>query len=277
MSPSPAALHITILGSGTCVPSLARSACAVLVSTGTQRVLLDVGPGTMRRLLESGDTIEHVDHLFLSHFHPDHSGELATFLFASKYPDTRRHLRPLHVAGGPGMKDFFQRLEALYGHWVRLEDNGFRLTEWPAKPSGPMREGDLDISTAPVTHNPESVAIRLTHRSGASVVYTGDTAPCEALMTLAGGTDMLISEAAVPAGQSVPGHMTPAEAGDMAARAGVGHLVLTHFYPECEQADITADARRTWQGPLTLATDLLKLTVRSRTSVQGNDKEPSLI
>lgn len=263
MSLPPAAMHITILGSGTCVPSLMRSACAVLVSTDIQRVLLDVGPGTMRRLLESGNTIESVNHIFLSHFHPDHSGELAAFLFASKYPANRLRKRPLHLAGGSGVTDFFQRLEALYGHWIRLADDGFRLTQWPAHPSGPVTEGDLDIRTTPVAHNPESVAIRITHRTGGSVVYSGDTAACEELVTLARGTDVLICEAAVPAGQACPGHMTPAEAGDMAARAGVGHLVLTHFYPECEQMDIAADARRSWLGPLTLATDLLQLTVPS--------------
>ncbi|MFZ1200995.1 MAG: MBL fold metallo-hydrolase, partial [Desulfobacterales bacterium] len=82
----PRQMTVTILGSGTCVPSLKRSSCAVLVETGTSVVLLDSGAGTMRRLLETGRTIFELSHIFYSHFHPDHSGELAPLLFATKYP-----------------------------------------------------------------------------------------------------------------------------------------------------------------------------------------------
>ncbi|MFH1984028.1 MAG: ribonuclease Z [Pseudomonadota bacterium] len=261
MTPQSAALQIIILGSGTCVPSLVRSACAILVSTGMQHILLDLGPGTLRRLLESGHLPDQIDHILLSHFHPDHSGELAAFLFASKYPEQHQRQRPLHLAGGQGMADFFQRLEALYGHWIRLDEDLFRLTEWPPDPSAPMKTGEIEIRTAPVAHNPESVAIRITDSAGRSVVYSGDTAPCDGLVSLAQNADMMICEAAIPPGQTGSGHLTPAQAGHMATRAGVRHLVLTHFYPECERADIAADARRTWLGPLTLATDLLRLTV----------------
>ncbi len=261
MTPTAPAIQIVILGSGTCVPSLTRSACAILVVTPAQHILLDVGPGTLRRLLEAGHHMALVDHIFLSHFHPDHTGELATFLFASKYPADRRRATPLHLAGGPGMAEFFKRLESLYGHWIRLDDGGFKLTEWPPEPSDPLTEGDIVIQTAPVAHNPESVAIRLSRPNGPAMVYSGDTAPCQALVSLAQGADLLICEAAAPAGQTVPGHMSPAEAGEIATRARVGHLMLTHFYPECDRADPVSDARRSWKGPLTLATDLLQLTV----------------
>ena len=66
-------LTVTILGSGTCVPSLQRGSCSVLVQIGNQHLLFDSGPGTMRRLLEAGTTIFDLDYLFYSHFHPDHS------------------------------------------------------------------------------------------------------------------------------------------------------------------------------------------------------------
>ncbi len=86
---------ITILGSGTCVPSLQRSSCSVLVEIGNQKLLFDVGPGTMRRLLEAGQSIFDISHIFLSHFHPDHSGELVPFLFATQYPDKNQRKKRL--------------------------------------------------------------------------------------------------------------------------------------------------------------------------------------
>jgi len=87
---APPGTRVTILGSGTCVPSLTRSACAVLLETSGSRLLFDLGPGTMRRLLEAGVTIEEIDWIVLSHFHPDHSAELAPYLFASRYGDEPR-------------------------------------------------------------------------------------------------------------------------------------------------------------------------------------------
>ena len=54
----------TILGSGTCVPSLTRSACAVLVERDEEKLLFDAGPGTMHRLLESGVTIFELGTIF---------------------------------------------------------------------------------------------------------------------------------------------------------------------------------------------------------------------
>ncbi|MBW2649381.1 MAG: MBL fold metallo-hydrolase, partial [Deltaproteobacteria bacterium] len=51
---------ITILGSGTCVPSLSRSSCSVLMEMGGAKLVFDMGTGTMRRLLESGVTIGEV-------------------------------------------------------------------------------------------------------------------------------------------------------------------------------------------------------------------------
>ena len=94
-------ISVTILGSGTCVPSLRRSACSLFIKTGNNALLFDSGPGTMRRLLESGTEIFDISFLFYSHLHPDHTGELVPFLFANKYPDGQRRKRPLHIVAPP--------------------------------------------------------------------------------------------------------------------------------------------------------------------------------
>ena len=261
MSSRVSAMTVTILGSGTCVPSLKRSACAALVSIDTQRILLDIGPGTSRRLLEAGVEVFDITHLFLTHFHPDHSGELAAFLFANKYPDGRRRQRPLCVAGGPGLGTFFENLTRLYGHWIQLDDPLFQLMEFKDSNSTGHPFTGFSVQTAPMAHNPESVAFRITDPSGSSMVYSGDTDVCESLVELSRGANLLVCESATPEAHKTRGHLTPAEAGRIAQQAGVGSLVLTHFYPECDGADIAGEARRTWSGPLTLAEDLLTIPV----------------
>jgi len=101
---------VTILGSGTCVPSLSRSACSVLIESGHTRLLLDTGPGTMRRLLETGTTIFDISFIFYSHLHPDHTAELVPFLFATKYPGNHSRQKPLTVIAGKGFSKFFKDL-----------------------------------------------------------------------------------------------------------------------------------------------------------------------
>lgn len=254
-------IRVTVLGSGTCVPSLARSSCALLMQIGERQLVFDTGPGTMRRLLEAGTDIYRIDYLFYSHFHPDHSAELVPLLFANKYPDAARRRRPLTIVGGPGLKRFFAGLEAVYGHWIVLGDEVIEFIEWdPDTLSGVAGEG-FKVTAAPVAHNPESVAFRVETPSGASVVYSGDTDYSDRLVGLARQAGLLVCESAMPDEEKIPGHLTPALAGRLATEAGVGRLMLTHFYPACDGADIAAQCRRTYRGPLLLAEDLMTVTV----------------
>jgi len=252
---------VTVLGSGTCVPSLTRSACAVLMQVGRQRLVFDAGPGTMRRLLEAGTDIYHIDYLLLSHFHPDHTAELVPLLFANKYPDAGRRRKRLTVVGGPGLKRFFAALVAVYGHWIQLAAEMIHFIELGDRPENELQGEGFRITAAAVVHNPESLAYRVEIPSGASVVYSGDTDYADRLVTLAHQAGLLICESAVPDEEKIPGHLTPALAGRIASEAAVKQLMLTHFYPACDQVDVAAQCRRTYQGPLLLAEDLLTVAV----------------
>jgi ribonuclease BN (tRNA processing enzyme) len=93
------------------------------------------------------------------------------------------------------------------------------------------------------------------------VAYSGDTDFCENAVILARGADLFICESALPDGMKVEGHLTPSLAGKIATEAGVKKLLLTHFYPECESVDIEAQCRKTYNGPLILASDLMIVDV----------------
>ena len=54
-------------------------------------------------------------------------------------------------------------------------------------------------------------------------------------------------------------HLTPSLAGEIATRANVKKLILTHFYPDCENANIEKECRKTYNGPLVLAEDLMTI------------------
>ncbi len=261
MSADKSGIIVTILGSGTCVPSLQRSSCSVLMQIGPTRLLFDSGPGTMRRLLEAETTIFDLDYIVYSHFHPDHSAELVPLIFATKYPDGNRRQFPLTIIAGRGLTDFFAGLKAVYGEWIELADGLLQFIELDNRISDSRNFNNFAIESAPVDHNPESVAYRVTGADGSSVVYSGDTDFSENLIELAKNADLLICESALPDSKRVKGHLTPSMAGEMATRAGVKKLVLTHFYPDCESVDITQECRKTYEGPLLLAEDLMEITV----------------
>jgi len=123
-------------------------------------------------------------------------------------------------------------------------------------------EGDhFKICSAPVEHNQESIAYKIISPGGQSAVYSGDTDYSDNLVKLAKDTDIFICESAHPDDLKTKGHLTPSEAGKIAAFAGVRKLVLTHFYPECEKADIEKECRKTYNGPLILAEDLMEIEV----------------
>lgn len=253
-------LSVVVLGSGTCVPSLRRSACSVFMETGDAGLLFDMGPGTMRRLLETGREIFDVTHIFLSHFHPDHTGELVPFIFATKYPDATRRIKPLTLMGGKGLSVFLDGLSRVYGNWIELPTDIFRVMEFDTTGPDSHAFEAFQVDTAPTAHNPESIAFRITASSGRSTVYSGDTDFSEHLIRLAHQTDLLICEAALPDRMKVEKHLTPSLAGEIARRASVKRLMLTHFYPPCDAADIRGECRKTFSGPLLLAEDLMAVT-----------------
>jgi ribonuclease BN (tRNA processing enzyme) len=252
---------VTILGSGTCVPSLKRSACSVMVDIGNTKLLFDSGPGTMRRLLETNTTIFDIAYIFYSHFHPDHTAEFVPFLFATKYPDMNQRQTPLTVVAGWGFSDFFAALKSVYGKWIELAPGLLKLIELDNKSRDSRQFNGFSVESAPVEHNEESIAYRITTTEGHSVVYSGDTDYSDNLVDLAKGADLLICESALPDRWQVKGHLTPSLAGIIASRAGVKKLLLTHFYPQCDQVDVAQECRKTYAGPLVLAEDLMRLDV----------------
>lgn len=249
-------MAVHILGSGTCVPSLERHPCAALVEWGPLCFLVDAGAGTMHRLLELGRSIDDIDAILLSHFHLDHVGEVAPFLFSSKYPRLTR-TKPLKLIGGTGLKDWFEGLRQAFGHTIDLPRPYFECVELGQ--AGAFSLEGLTIGYDTMAHKPESRGFRFEDPSGFSWVYSGDTDVTDRLPRLAKDAHTLICECAMPEGQKVPGHLVPSLAGRMARDAGVGRLVLTHFYPECDGEDMVSPCAAVFPGQIVLARDLLSL------------------
>jgi len=248
--------RFTILGSGTAVPLADRGPAGYLLEAGEERVLFDAGSGTLQRLKRAGVDPDAIDRIFFTHFHLDHLMDLPTLLFALRNPALDRR-RELPVYGPPGLKRIAAGLEDLFGEWVKPRRTRPVWHEIEPGWSATFPFGEL--RTAETRHVPGSLAFRVDLGCGATFVYTGDTGYSESLAAFARGADVLVSECSFPELGPDDLHLSPALAGGMADAAGVGCLVLTHFYPEVLQTDIESAVRSRYSGKVVLAKDLERI------------------
>jgi len=254
-------IEVIILGSGTCVPSLRRAGPAACVRTEGLTILVDSASGTLRQLAKAGIAYQDLDLILYTHLHPDHVGEFVPFVFATRYAPGYRRAGPVRILAGEGFISFYEALRGAFGEWIEADPEKIMIEEIPCSFPAALQIPPVTLRTAPVPHTPSSLAFRIESSTGQSVVFSGDTDHSDGLSDLARGADLLVCECAAPEGMKVKGHLTPSEAGRIARAAGVGTLLLTHFYPECDRHDILTPCRGEYDGPILLAEDLMRVVI----------------
>lgn len=246
-------MEITIIGSGTCVPSQRRASPCVMVKTAGSTILCDTGPGTLRQLVLAGTLISDIDMIIYSHFHIDHTADFCPFLFASKYgPDLVRS-RDLTVMGPPGLMQWYADLKLVHGEWIIPEN--FTI-KWIETADARHLFNGFSVQSAQVQHSKASIAVRIEDSRGKAMVYSGDTDYCKGITDISINSDKVLLECSCAEGHKVDGHLTPSLAGRIARESGCKSLVLTHLYPACDQHDLMAPLRREFDGPCEIARDL---------------------
>ncbi len=253
-------MEVIILGSGTATPSLSRNASGLAIRTQDLLVLVDMGPGTLRRMCEAGLDYRLVDAILITHFHPDHVSDLVPFLFASNYAFGPVREEPFHLVGPAGLEQFFSKLVEVYNRWIVPKGQRLMKREMSVDTHDTLVLGNVRVLSAPAPHSFPSLSYRL-EADGTSVVVTGDTDYSDALVELAQGAAVLISECSMPEGWKAPGHLMPSEAGRIASLANAGKLVLTHFYPPCDEVDVAAQAAEEFPGEIVKGADLMVIAV----------------
>lgn len=240
-------MELTVVGSSGSFPSADSPCSCYLVEADGFRLVIDLGNGALGALQRYCD-LYTVDAVLLSHLHADHCVDMCAYYVARNYlvggcPG------PLPVLGPHGTAERLARAYDMDEHPGMKE-----VFEFSDLAEGMFRLGPLSITAARVAHPVEAYAFRVEHQ-GRSFVYTGDTGPCEQLVELARGTDLLLSEAAFTDGkEDIPDlHLTGRQAGQHAARAGVRRLVLTHIPPWTDPERNLADAAEVYDGPVELA------------------------
>jgi ribonuclease BN (tRNA processing enzyme) len=245
-------VQLTIVGWSGSFPGPESPASCYLIETGDFRLLLDVGNGALGAL-QRYTRLTEVDAICLSHLHADHCLDMCGYsVFQNYHPDGPQPRIPVY--GPPGTAERLSR--ALGSDHLGMADAFDFTTLAP----GPIEIGPLQITTAHMNHPVETFGFRIEH-AGQVLAYSADTGPCDELVELARDADVLLSEASFTDGPGLPAdlHLTARQAGEHAARAGAGELVLTHLVPWNDPAICLEQAREAFSGPLRLAGSGLRL------------------
>ena len=212
----------------------------------TWRVLIELGSGSLGALHRVIDPLS-VDAVLISHLHPDHCHDLCGYYVMRRYHPSGP--RPSIPVWGPAATA--DRMACAYDLPL---DPGMREVFDFRVLADPFEVGPFAIEPIRVDHPVDAFGLRVT-ADGATLGYSGDTAPCEGLDRVATGVDLLLAEASFrEADDNPPGiHLTGRDCGDVAARMGSARLVLTHIPPWFDTGDAVAEAREVYDGPLDVA------------------------
>ena len=255
-------MRLTTLGTGTAAPTANRVQSGHLVESGEIRLLMDCGSGVVGRMADLGIPWQDITHLAITHFHADHIVDVPTLLYAWRYGQLPSRSRGISIIGPVGTLAMLSAFAGVFGQG--LLQLGFPISVQELAPGdGFALADDMRIECLKVPHTDESVAYSV-ERGGRRIVYTGDTGPDESLGRWAEGCDILLAECSLPDAMAIATHLTPAQCGALGAAARPEVLVLTHFYPPVEAADIRGEVGAQFGGAVALATDGWTLDLEER-------------
>jgi ribonuclease BN (tRNA processing enzyme) len=234
----------TTLGSAP-YPKADESCSGYLLQAGGANVLVDVGGGTLAAL-QQFIRLEDLHAVWISHLHADHFSDMPLLYYAFAFAD--HPMRKIPVLGPVG---WATRVEAFVKSAVdhRMSDY-FQVVE--LKDRGIAEIGDLRVQARAVEHGVP--AFGLTARYGERrLAYTGDSGPCDNLVTLAKGARVLVAEVGTGVIEIPSVHLAPEDAGITAAAAGVSRLVLTHLAPGLGDDEAVERAGSTFNGAIEIA------------------------
>lgn len=247
-------MQLTIVGCGDAFGTEGRLQSCYLIESAGRRVLLDCGATAQIGLNRMKFDANTIDTIFISHLHGDHFAGLIWIVMSAQYLTKRT--APLRVVGPPTIeRRYTAAAEALFPGMTAVE-RGFELTFVEIGQDKPYRDADFTVTAREVSHPADapSHALRLT-AGGKTLGFSGDTEWVEALVTIADGADLFMTECCAR-DRKVRYHMSWSVLEQQLPRLKAKQILLTHM-----NADMLAHAPRVAGDRIIVAEDGLRITL----------------
>ena len=278
--------YVKLLGTGSPKPNIERSGPAQVIMVEDTPILVDCGEGTTRQLMHADINPVDITTVFFTHLHSDHVFGYSHFLLGGWSLGRRK----LTIIGPKGLKKFHEQVLTMFEEDIayRCDTLGIssaglkdvNIVELPDEGGNILLPNlDVKVSSAPVIHNVKTFGFRF-QKGDQSIVLSGDTAPVDSLVELAKDADVLVQDAAIASSvfnnkSSDPNilkiwdilkneHCTPQQAGEIATKAGVNCLVLTHLLPNTDRDEAYQEASQHFDGIVIVGEDFQTINAESK-------------
>lgn len=228
-------MRLTVLGCWAPYPRPGGACSGYLLQSGTTALMLDAGNGTFAELTRHID-FSSLSALIITHFHPDHYVDVFCLRHAVEgaMREGKMH-EPVKLFIPSEPEWIYRKLAGYTGAFIIINVENLPVTgELPGIQARKAPIRDITLYFIPATHSLPGYSVVARHNNQ-SICYSGDTAASEEIKKAANGVDLFVCEASGMNKDAafVTGiHMTAGQAGLLAREAGVGKLVITHFWPE---------------------------------------------
>lgn len=249
--------QIVFLGTANALPAIGRENTHLLIRHGEEAILVDCAANPIVHLQRGGVNLDHINHLILTHFHPDHVSGAPLFLMDLWLLGRKKSLFIY------GLEHTLSRLQAMMELYDWRNWPGFFPIEYrmiPAVEEAAFLDLDgLEIVASPVRHLLPTIGIRVSFKNiHKTATYSSDTEPCEEVVRLAKGADILIHESA---GSSI-GHSSAQQAGEVARKAGVKSLYLIHYPAHVTKQELIQESQAAFDGPVFVCEDFMRIDLQ---------------
>ncbi len=252
--------RVIILGSSNAVPTLKAENTHMVVIGEKRTVLIDSVSTPVIRLEQVGVDLHSITDIVVTHFHPDHVSGLPLLLMDLWLLGRKD---PINIYG---LDHAIERVETMLDLYSWRDWPNFFPVVFFRLPAVELTTvldcPDFLIKSSLVHHMIPTIGLRIEFKdSGKVLAYSCDTEPCDEVVRLSEGADVLIHEAT---GASF-GHSSAQQAGEIATKAGVTNLYLIHYTTAVQASgDLIAEAGETFDGKVKLAYDFMVLDFKKR-------------
>lgn len=241
--------NITLLGTGTCQIEFERRASSVLIQLDALPVLFDCGHGVVQRLLEAGIQHNELNHIVVSHFHPDHVSDLIPFLHAGAWSRRNARTADLHIYGPPGIQHIIDGFRDIFGASSIQQPTYDILVHEVAGERFSIGAHEFDFISLPPAGNH---GLRFVWHDRRYAI-TGDSNFHEHEITFLHKVDLAIIDS---------GHLEDDEIVQLAAASQAKTIVCSHHYRQIDASKLQALAEKVgYEGTIMVGRDLMSFVL----------------